>query len=89
MFIRSFFLVIVLSGCSSFQQINSNLNFDGSFSNADRFHLNKCLKNTSQTYTFSDLEINEFTENITSEGLEFNTKISRSEERRVGKECER
>ena len=76
MFIRSFFLVIVLSGCSSFQQINSNLNFDGSFSNADRFHLNKCLKNTSQTYTFSDLEINEFTENITSEGLEFNTKIS-------------
>ena len=75
MFIRSFLFLIVLSGCSSFQEIKSTIDFDGTFTNADKFHFKKCLNSLEKNFNLFNLDINEFTENITSEGLEFNTRI--------------
>ena len=76
MFIRSFFLVIVLSGCSSFQKIKSTIDFDGTFTNSDKFHFKKCLSKIDIDFKLYDLSVSGFAENITSEGLEFNTKIN-------------
>ena len=75
MFIRSFLFLIVLSGCSSFQEIKSTIDFDGTFTNADKFHFKKCLNSSEGNFKLFDLDINEYTENITSEGLEFNTRV--------------
>ena len=52
----------------------SNLSFDDSFSNADKFQFNKCLRNTSEKIKLNDLQFNYFAENIDSQGLEFNTR---------------
>ena len=52
----------------------SNLSFDDSFSNADKFQFNKCLRNTSEKIKLNDLQINYFAENINSQGLEFSTR---------------
>ena len=76
MFIRSFLFLIILSGCSSFQEIKSTINFDSTFTNSDKFHLKKCLSKVEANFKLYDLDINEFAENITSEGLEFNTKVT-------------
>ena len=75
MFIRSFLLLIILSGCSSFQEIKSTIDFDGTFTNSDKFHFKKCLSKIDIDFKLYDLNVSGFAENITSEGLEFNTKV--------------
>ncbi len=76
MFIRSFLFLIILSGCSSFQEIKSTIDFDGTFTNSDKFHFKKCLSKAETNFKLYDLDIGEFAENITSQGLEFNTKVN-------------
>ena len=76
MFIRSFLLLIILSGCSSSQEIKSTIDFDGTFTNSDKFNFKKCLSKTEANFKLYDLDIGEFAENITSEGLEFNTRVN-------------
>ncbi len=76
MFIRSFLLLIFLSGCSAFQVIKSTIDFDGSFTNSDKFYFKKCLSEVTANFSLYDLEISEFAENITSQGLEFNTRVN-------------
>ena len=76
MFIRSFLLLIILSGCSSFQKIKGTVDFDGTFTNSDKFHFKKCLSKIDIDFKLYDLSVSGFAENITSEGLEFNTKIN-------------
>ena len=76
MFIRSFLFLIILSGCSSFQEIKSTIDFDGTFTNSDKFHFKKCLSKIDIDFKLYDLSVSGFAENITSEGLEFNTKIN-------------
>ena len=76
MFIRSFLLLIILSGCSSFQEIKSTIDFDGTFTNSDKFHFKKCLSKVDINFKLYDLNVTGFAEYITSEGLEFNTKVN-------------
>ena len=76
MFIRSFLLLIILSGCSSFQEIKSTIDFDGTFTNSDKFHFKKCLSKVDINFKLYDLNVTGFAEKITSEGLEFNTKVN-------------
>tara|TARA_B100001996_G_scaffold287837_1_gene228079 strand:+ start:18 stop:413 length:396 start_codon:yes stop_codon:yes gene_type:complete len=76
LFIRSFLFLIILSGCSSFQEIKSTIDFDGTFTNSDKFHFKKCLSKAETNFKLYDLDIGEFAENITSQGLEFNTKVN-------------
>jgi len=76
LFIRSFLFLIILSGCSSFQKIKSTIDFDGTFTNSDKFHFKKCLSKAETNFKLYDLDIGEFAENITSQGLEFNTKVN-------------
>ena len=74
MFIRNLLLLIILSSCSITSIDSSNLNFDDSFSNSDKFQFNKCLGNTFEEIKLNDLEFNYLAENINSQGLEFNTR---------------
>ncbi len=76
MFIRNFILLLAISGCSSFQEIRSTIDFDGTFTNSDKFHFKKCLSKVDVSFKLYDLSVVGFAENITSEGLEFNTKIN-------------
>tara|TARA_X000000368_G_scaffold89749_2_gene68460 strand:- start:53 stop:448 length:396 start_codon:yes stop_codon:yes gene_type:complete len=76
LFIRNFIFLIVLSGCSSFQEIKGTVDFDGTFTNSDKFHFKKCLSKLDTNFKLYDLSVTGFAENITSEGLEFNTKIN-------------
>ena len=43
--------------------------------NSDKFYLKKCLSKVEAEFKLYDLNLKEFAENITSEGLEFNTKL--------------
>ena len=74
MFTRNLLLLIILSSCSIASIDTSNLDFDDSFSNSDKFQFNKCLRNTSETIKLNDLQFNYLAENINSQGLEFNTR---------------
>ena len=74
MFTRNLLLLIILSSCSIASIDISNLDFDDSFSNSDKFQFNKCLRNTSEKIKLNDLQFNYFAENINSQGLEFNTR---------------
>ncbi len=74
MFTRNLLPLIILSSCSMASIDTSNLSFDDSFSNADKFQFNKCLRNTSEKIKLNDLQFNYFAENINSQGLEFNTR---------------
>ena len=74
MFTRNLLLLIFLSSCSIASIDTSNLDFDDSFSNSDKFQFNKCLRNTSEKIKLSDLQFNYLAENINSQGLEFNTR---------------
>ena len=74
MFTRNFLLLIILSSCSIASIDTSNLDFDDSFSNSDKFQFNKCLRNTSEKIKLNDLQFNYLAENINSQGLEFNTR---------------
>tara|TARA_X000000368_G_scaffold167538_1_gene132230 strand:- start:2177 stop:2572 length:396 start_codon:yes stop_codon:yes gene_type:complete len=76
LFIRNFILLLAISGCSSFQEIRSTIDFDGTFTNSDKFHFKKCLSKVDVSFKLYDLSVVGFAENITSEGLEFNTKIN-------------
>ena len=76
MFIRNFIFLIILSGCSSFQKIKGTIDFDGTFTNSDKFHFKKCLSEIDVDFKLYDLSVAGFAENITSEGLEFNTKVN-------------
>tara|TARA_B100000287_G_scaffold216268_1_gene204085 strand:+ start:197 stop:592 length:396 start_codon:yes stop_codon:yes gene_type:complete len=76
LFIRSLLFLIFLSGCSAFQVINSTIDFDGSFTNSDKFYFKNCLSKVTAHFSLYDLEISEFAENITSQGLEFNTRVN-------------
>ena len=84
MFIRSFLFLIVLSGCSSFQEIKSTIDFDGTFTNSDKFNFKKCLSKAKTNFKLYDLDISEFAENITSEGLEFNTRVNATLTAQIG-----
>ena len=74
MFTRNLLLLIILSSCSIASIDTSNLDFDASFSNSDKFQFNKCLRNTSEKIKLNDLQFNYLAENINSQGLEFNTR---------------
>ena len=74
MFIRNLLLLIILSSCSITSIDSSNLNFDDSFSNSDKFQFNKCLANTFEKIELNNLQFNYLAENINSQGLEFNTR---------------
>ena len=74
MFTRNILLSIILSSCSITNIDTSNLDFDDSFSNSDKFQFNKCLANTFEKIKLNDLQFNYLAENINSQGLEFNTR---------------
>ena len=74
MFTRNILLSIILSSCSITNIDTSNLNFDDSFSNSDKFQFNKCLANTFEKIKLNDLQFDYLAENINSQGLEFNTR---------------
>ena len=74
MFTRNLLFLIILSSCSIASIDTSNLDFDDSFSNSDKFQFNKCLRNTSEKIKLNDLQFNYLAENINSQGLEFNTR---------------
>ena len=74
MFTRNLLLLIILSSCSIASIDTSNLDFDDSFSNSDKFQFNKCLRNTSEKIKLNDLQFNYLAENINSQGVEFNTR---------------
>ena len=74
MFTRNLLLLIILSSCSITSIDTSNLDFDDSFSNSDKFQFNKCLANTFEKIKLNNLQFNYLAENINSQGLEFNTR---------------
>ena len=74
MFTRNLLLLIFLSACSITNIDTSNLDFDDSFSNSDKFQFNKCLGNTNEKIKLNELQLNYLAENINSQGLEFNTR---------------
>ena len=74
MFTRNLLLLIFLSSCSISNIDTSNLDFDDSFSNSDKFQFNKCLGNTNEKIKLNELQLNYLAENINSQGLEFNTR---------------
>ena len=74
MFTRNLLLLIILSSCSIAIIDTSNLDFDDSFSNSDKFQFNKCLRNTSEKIKLNDLQFNYLAENINSQGLETNAR---------------
>ena len=74
MFTRNLLLLIILSSCSIASIDTSNLDFDDSFSNSDKFLFNKCLRNTSEKIKLNALQFNYLAENINSQVLEFNTR---------------
>ena len=74
MFTRNLLLLIFLSSCSISNIDTSNLDFDDSFSNSDKFQFNKCLGNTNEEIKLNELQLNYLAENINSQGLEFNTR---------------
>ena len=74
MFTRNLLLLIILSSCSIASIDTSNLDFDDTFSNSDKFQFNKCLANTFEKIKLNDLQFNYLAENINSQGLEFNTR---------------
>ena len=74
MFTRNILLSLILSSCSITNIDTSNLDFDDSFTNSDKFQFNKCLSNTFEKIKLNDLQFNYLAENINSQGLEFNTR---------------
>ena len=74
MFTRNLLLLISLSSCSITNIDTSNLDFDDTFSNSDKFQFNKCLRNTNVKIKLNELQLNYLAENINSQGLEFNTR---------------
>ena len=69
-------LYLFLSLCA----INSN----GAFSSSDKFFFTECLYGKSSEYSLQNLTFKSVAENITSEGLEFNTRYLGSMEYEAG-----
>ena len=74
MFIRNLLFVISLSSCSIATIDVSNLKFDDTFLNSDKFEFNKCLTSTNEKIQLSELQFNYLAENINSQGLETNAR---------------
>ena len=74
MFIRNLLFVISLSSCSIATIDVSNLKFDDTFLNSDKFEFNKCLSSTNEKIQLSELQFDYLAENINSQGLQTNTR---------------
>ena len=74
MFIRNLILLILLASCSVAPLNSNNIRFDDSFQNLEKYELKKCLSNVNEDINLSELNFDLTAENITSQGLEFNTK---------------
>jgi hypothetical protein len=74
LFIRNLLFLISLSSCSLASIDTSNLNFDDTFLNSDKFEFNKCLSSTNEKIQLRDLQFDYLAENINSQGLEFNAR---------------
>ena len=74
MFTRNLLLLVFLSSCSIGSIDTSNIIFDDSFSNSEKFQFNKCLSTTNKKIKLGDIKYNYLAENINSQGLEFNTR---------------
>ena len=62
----------------------TTLKFDRSFSSSDKFFFTECLYGKSSEYSLQNLTFKSVAENITSEGLEFNTRYLGSMEYEAG-----
>jgi len=70
LFTRNSLLILLLASCSNLQ-IGSNLNFDNSFTNNERFLLGSCLSGVNeQTLNFKNFTLRNLTGNVNSLGLE-------------------
>ena len=74
MFIRNLTILLFLASCSATSLNFENIKFDDSFENIEKYELKKCLNNSTQETNLSSFDFKLTAENITSQGLEFNTK---------------
>ena len=64
----------------------TTIKFDSSFSSSDKFFFTECLYGEGSKYNLQNLTFKSVAENITSEGLEFNTRYLGSMEYETGSE---
>ena len=74
MFIRNLTILLFLASCSVTALNFENIKFDDSFANIEEYELKKCLNNLTEEINLSSFDFKLTAENITSQGLEFNTK---------------
>lgn len=74
MFIRNLTILLFLASCSATSLNFENIKFDDSFVNIEKYELKKCLNNVTEEINLSSFDFKLTAENITSQGLEFNTK---------------
>ena len=74
MFIRNPTILLFLASCSATSLNFENIKFDDSFVNIEKYELKKCLNNVTEEINLSSFDFKLTAENITSQGLEFNTK---------------
>ena len=74
MFIRNLTILLFLASCSATSLNFENIKFDDSFANIEEYELKKCLNNVTEDINLSSFDFKLTAENITSQGLEFNTK---------------
>ena len=74
MFIRNLTILLFLASCSATSLNFENIKFDDSFANIEKYELKKGLNNLTEEINLSSFDFKLTAENITSQGLEFNTK---------------
>ena len=74
MFIRNLTILLFLASCSATTFNFKNIKFDDSFTTNDKYELKKCLNSVIEDIDLRDFNFSLSAENITSQGLEFNTK---------------
>jgi len=74
LFIRNLTILLFLASCSVTSLNFENIKFDDSFANIEKYELKKCLNNLTEEINLSSFDFKLTAENITSQGLEFNTK---------------
>ena len=74
MFIRNLTILLFLASCSVTSLNFENIKFDDSFANIEKYELKKCLNTVTEEINLSSFDFKLTAENITSQGLEFNTK---------------
>jgi|TARA_X000000950_G_scaffold289436_1_gene413447 hypothetical protein len=74
LFIRNLTILLFLASCSATSLNFENIKFDDSFVNIEKYELKKCLNNVTEEINLSSFDFKLTAENITSQGLEFNTK---------------